>query len=279
MELLDKYGIDLEQAINELGTESNWTSFLEISSRFINYSSFNLLLIFSQACKRGFTPSLVAGYRGWQKLGRHVIKGEKALYIFAPQIKRAVEPSEFERAGDTLRKIDGFRLVSVFDVSQTAGDELPVPPEPVLLAEDDYHFVVALSRLAGYLESLGFSVGFEKLDGVNGYTDFAHQVVRVRSDVANSQMLKTLVHETAHVLLHPLSQVSRAQAELEAESCAYLVCRLLGVDSSSYSFPYVARWSHGDVKKVAAAIRAIKKCAIDIVNEIEMSGSVKFENR
>ena len=154
LELLNKYGIDLEHAIIELGAESNWATFLDISSRFINYSSYNLLLIFSQACKRGFTPSLVAGYRGWQKLGRQVIKGEKALYIFAPRIKKVVDPIEFVNRGSN--KIEGFRLVSVFDVCQTAGNELPLPPEPVLLCGDNRQFTAVLSTLVSYLESLGF---------------------------------------------------------------------------------------------------------------------------
>lgn len=278
LDLLDRYGIDLETGINELGAEGNWAAFLDISSKFITYSSFNLLLIFSQACKRGFTPSLVAGYKSWQKLGRHVIRGEKALYIFAPRIKRETEPVEFENLNCASDKVVGFRLVSVFDVCQTVGEELPLPPEPVLLGDDGLHFAAALVSLVHYLECLGFNVGFEKLDGVNGYTDFTRKSVRVRSDVTNSQMLKTLIHETAHVLLHSVNKISRPQAELEAESCAYLVCRLLGVDSSSYSFPYVARWSKGDVRQVTAAIRAIKKCALGIVNEIEGSGSVKSGN-
>lgn len=265
--LIDAYGIDLEVAVAELSTGGNWPYLLELASRFRNYSSMNLLLLYSQASRRGFMPSLVAGYRSWQKLGRQVARGEKALYIFAPNIKKRPN-DEIASEGQIIDQLVGFRLVSVFDLSQTTGKELPMLPEPKLLSSNDERLSPVVVKLCDYLKSLGFEVGFQRLCEVNGYTDFAKRKVRIRSDVSIGQKLKTLTHEVGHILLHMNRQVPRDQAEIEAEGCAYLVCRALGVDSSSYSFPYVARWARGDCKKITEIMDSIKHCAEQIILEL-----------
>lgn len=126
-----------------------------------------------------------------------------------------------------------------------------------------------IEELTEFLAIQGFEVAFEPLDAVNGFTDFENKLVKVRSDVSSSQRLKTLVHETAHAILHNEGIISRAQAELEAESCAYVVCRALGIDSSSYSFPYVARWSDGDVELVNRVARSVHRCAGKILECLE----------
>lgn len=264
-DLLKKYGLDLEGAVRDLIDEGNWIALLDLSVRFRSYSTLNLLLLFSQACKRGFSPTLVAGYKGWQKLGRHVLKGQRALYIFAPKMRRtpSMVSSNLELQLDD--QVVGCRLVGVFDLSQTIGDELPLPPEPALLEADGLEVEGLFLQLKDYLAEMEFMVIVEQLDGVNGFTDFDRHVVKVRSDVALSQQLKTLVHETAHVVLHSGRAISRMQAELEAESCAYLVCRVVGLDSSSYSFPYVARWSQGNVELVSSVAQNVRYGAAEIL--------------
>ncbi len=264
---IDRYGIDLEVAVSELSSGGNWPYLLELASRFRNYSSMNLLLLYSQASRRGFMPSLVAGYRSWQRLGRQVAKGEKALYIFAPNIKKPPDDCATDNVLVTDQLV-GFRLVSVFDLSQTTGKDLPLLPEPKLLSSNDDELYPVVHKLCEHLRKLGFEVGFQRLYEVNGLTDFAKRKVQIRSDVSVGQKLKTLIHELGHVILHMNRVVSREQAEIEAESCAYLVCRALGVDSSSYSFPYVARWARGDCKKIAEMMDNIKNCAEHIILEL-----------
>lgn len=264
-DLLGKYGLDLEGAVRDLIEEGNWITLLDLSARFRSYSTLNLLLLFSQACKRGFSPTLVAGYKGWQKLGRHVSKGQRALYIFAPKMRRVQsrEPSLAELQLDD--QVVGYRLVGVFDLSQTIGEELPLPPEPALLEADGLEVEGLFLQLKDYLSELEFTVNLEQLHEVNGYTDFDHRIIKVRSDVAISQQLKTLVHEAAHVVLHSRRAISRIQAELEAESCAYLVCRMVGLDSSSYSFPYVARWSQGNLELLSSVAQNVRYGAAEIL--------------
>ena len=269
VDLLERYGLDLEGAVRNLIEKGNWRDLLDLSARFKSYSTTNLLLLFTQACNRGFSPSIVAGYRSWQKLGRQVKKGEKALFIFAPNIKKVGAGLDLDSNGELNEVVVGYRLVSVFDVSQTAGDELPQPPEPLLLDFESIAILDLIEGLTDFLAVQGFEVAFEPLDAVNGFTDFENQLVKVRSDVTSSQRLKTLVHETAHVILHNEGIISRAQAELEAESCAYVVCRALGIDSSSYSFPYVARWSEGDVDLVNRVARSVHRCAGKILECLE----------
>lgn len=269
VDLLERYGLDLEGAVRNLIDKGNWRDLLDLSARFKSYSTTNLLLLFSQACNRGFSPSIVAGYRSWQRLGRQVKKGEKALFIFAPNIKKVGVGLDLDSNGELNEVVVGYRLVSVFDVSQTTGDELPQPPEPLLLDVESFAILDLIEELTEFLAIQGFEVAFEPLDAVNGFTDFENKLVKVRSDVSSSQRLKTLVHETAHAILHNEGIISRAQAELEAESCAYVVCRALGIDSSSYSFPYVARWSDGDVELVNRVARSVHRCAGKILECLE----------
>lgn len=268
-DLLEKYGLDLEGAVRELIRQGNWTSLLDLSARFRSYSTLNLLLLFSQACSRGFSPTLVAGYRGWQRLGRQVKKGEKALYIFAPNLRKVTAGQDVSAGDDIERTVVGYRLVGVFDLSQTSGDDLPVLPEPRLLDTESSNAVVLLESLKAFLVDRGFRVEYEELDAVNGFTDFENRMVKVRSDVSSGQRLKTLAHEAAHVILHQEQNVSRTRAELEAESCAYVVCRALGLDSSSYSFPYVARWSLGDINLVSQVAQTVHSGAGRLLDYIE----------
>jgi hypothetical protein len=271
VDLIERYGIDLEGAVRKLTYQGNWTQLLDLSARFRSYSPLNLLLLFSQGCNRGFSPTLVAGYRGWQKLGRQVRKGEKALYIFAPSIRR-VSQIGGDVPGDSAEEVlVGFRMVSVFDLCQTFGDNLTLPPEPQLLELDSSEISVFVQRLNFLLTLRGYRVEFEPLEAVNGFTDFENRLVKVRSDVSSAQCLKTLLHETAHVILHQERYVSRVQAELEAESCAYVVCRALGFDSSSYSFPYVARWSNGDLDLVSRVAQSVHSCAGEILDCLEVT--------
>ncbi|HEY6538737.1 MAG TPA: ImmA/IrrE family metallo-endopeptidase, partial [Candidatus Dormibacteraeota bacterium] len=178
--------------------------------------------------------------RSWIRLGRQVRTGERGIRILAPCLA-SPHPTATEDAPEPL--VLGFRVARVFDLSQTDGVDLPQPVKtltgPAAGSE--------LARLARRAVELEFEVQFTSLWGTrNGDCSHALRRIRVRDDLPLAHKVKTLAHELGHAVLHgPDFQGSRALAELEAESVAYLVCQELGIDSSDYSLGYVAGWSGG----------------------------------
>jgi antirestriction protein ArdC len=212
-----------------------------VQRRFHRYSWGNTLLIAAQRPD----ATRVAGFHSWLRLGRHVRKGEHGIAILAPVVPR-------------LRVVDGdsgderwvagrphaFRVAHVFDVSQTDGEELAAPPVTRLEGGDPSDWYTQLRDVA---HGLQFTVEEDYLpDAVNG--DCNHALRRIRIEVRNGQrhQVKTLAHELGHAILHAdRAGLSREQAELEAESVAYIVCAGLGIDTSEYSFGYLAVWAGG----------------------------------
>jgi len=232
----------LTEGVAKLTTSDDWQRYLDFQSRFHSYSFGNVLLIAAQRP----SASRVAGFHAWRKLGRHVLKGEKAIWILAPMVYKQDDAT----AGDDERVIRGFKYVPVFDVAQTDGEELPSVCNR-LDGDDPSGLYGGLVSVA---QSLGFSVEITDLPGTtNG--DCSHLEHRIRIRIGNSpvQQVKTLAHEIAHAILHA-DYSDRALAELEAESTAYVVCSSLGLDSSDYSLGYVTTWAGGG----DAAIAAIK---------------------
>jgi len=231
-ELLDQ----LTQGVLELTSSESWARWLRLGRRFHNYSFQNQVLILRQRPD----ATRVAGYRSWLRLGRQVRPGERAIRILAPCLATQDPRDGHELPAPVLV---GFRIARVFDLGQTSGDELPAPVKTVSGAgsADD------LARLAQRALDLGFQVQFALLWGSrNGDCSHALRRIRVSRELPLAHQIKTLAHELAHALLHGQEfQGSRALAELEAESVAYLVCQELGVDSSDYSFGYVATWAGG----------------------------------
>jgi hypothetical protein len=230
----------LSAGIAALTTSERWTQYLDVQSRFPRYSTNNVLLIQAQMPD----ATRVAGYRAWQALGHQVLAKESALRVFAPMKYEKPDAAK----DDVATEIRGFKLVPVFDVSQTAGPALPdivsklhgVAPEGVF------------AKLTAFAESLGFSVERPStLDsGANGDTDHREGRIRVATNNAEAQQVKTLAHEIGHALLHDPEGVStrdmtRSLKELEAESVAYVTCRALGMETGEYSFGYVVGWSSG----------------------------------
>jgi antirestriction protein ArdC len=252
----------LTDGIAKLTTSAEWLHYLDFQSRFHSYSFGNVLLIAAQRP----TASRVAGFHAWRKLGRHVLKGEKAIWILAPMVYKRDDAA----ADDDERVIRGFKYVPVFDVEQTDGEELPSVCNR--LDGDDPSGIFA--RLVSVAQSLGFTVEVTELPGsTNG--DCSHLEHRIRVRVGNSpaQQVKTLAHEIAHAILHA-DYDNRALAELEAESTAYVVCNSLGIDSSDYSLGYVSVWAGGG-DAAAAAIKAsgerIQKTAAQILRPFDDS--------
>lgn len=229
-------------------------------SKFHNYSFNNTLLIAMQKPE----ATLVAGYKAWQKnFDRHVNKGEKAIRILAPA------PYKIKEERDKLDP------VSVFDVSQTDGKPIPELETAELLqtVEGYEDFVNSLMEVAPV------PIGFEDIPGESkGYFHTEEKRIAVQENMSESQTLKTMVHEVAHSLLHnkelnkdidaPVKD--RNTKEVEAESIAYTVCQHFGIDTSDYSFGYIAGWSSGkEMTELKASLDTIRRTASELITGIE----------
>jgi antirestriction protein ArdC len=231
---------NLSEGIAKLATSDEWQRYLDCQSRFYRYSPNNVMLIAQQRHE----ATMIAGFNAWKKHGRSVRKGEKAIWILAPMVYKA---SADETSEESERVIRGFKWVPVFDIASTDGADLPTVCQK--LTDDDPAGL--FSRLADVAHSIGFTVADTELPGSrNG--DCSHATHRIRIETQNSpaQRVKTLAHEIGHALLHEQCK-NRALAELEAESTAYVVCNALGLDTSDYSFGYVATWAGGGDQAIA----------------------------
>ena len=255
----------LVAGIECLASSDEWRAMLEVSARFHRYSFNNQLLIYLQCPE----ATRVAGYRAWQRLGRQVRKGEHGLQILAPRRKRvSVEVEDEQGDVERVEVLTGFRVVHVFDVSQTDGDELADVRPRRLAGEVDEQLIDALARRVA---DEGFTLRREAMacSARNGYADFARRLVVLREGLSGAQSAKTLIHELAHVLLHRETDLSQREvAEVEAESVAFVVSSVLGLNTSDYSFPYVARWSGGDAELVAATAERVIAAARDLLASV-----------
>jgi len=264
-ELIEK----LEEGIKNLTTSEEWQHYLASQARFSKYSFGNAMLI---AWQRP-TATQVAGFRAWQKMGRQVRKGEKAIWILAPMVYKVTDPKD----GEERVVIRGFKSVPVFDVAQTDGDDLPTVCNRLQGDDPDGLF----DTLVSVAESIGYRVEVTILDaGINGDCTYSERRIRVETRNTPAQRVKTLAHELAHALLHEDRTMPRALAELEAESVAYIVCQALGIDSGDYSFGYVATWAGGG-EAATAAIKAscgrIQTTAAKILAEAEADDLAETE--
>jgi antirestriction protein ArdC len=241
----------LAEAVTSLSTSEGWRRMLAVAARFHDYSPHNVLLIGVQRPD----ATRVAGYKTWQRLGRHVRVGERGIAILAPRTYRraaqpdtvdAVDVSADQSGSDSPRRVAGFRVVHVFDINQTDGPDLPdVRPQLLDGAAPDGLW----DALAEQVTRAGFTVRSADCAPANGVTDFQAHLVTVRPDLPPAQQVKTLAHELGHVLLHAPEQrpaaLDRTRAEVEAESVAFLVTAAHGLDAGDYTVPYVAGWSGG----------------------------------
>ncbi len=255
----------LTYGVARLATSERWHDWLTVQTRFHQYSFNNTLLIQVQ-CP---TASRVAGFHAWRKLERNVRKGEKGIWILAPMTRNVRDEDVDDKAGATT----GFKPVPVFDVAQTDGQPLPESC-CILLDGDDVTGVYG--RLVAVAQSIGYTVeDAEFTDFRNGHCMFRERRIRVRSENAPAQRVKTLAHELAHALLHKHS-VDRALAELEAESVAFVVCGNVGIESDDYSFGYVATWAGGGDEAIAAVKASggrIQHAADQILSRLEAASA------
>jgi hypothetical protein len=264
----------LSDGIDALCESAEWQRYLDVQARFRRYSFSNTMLIVTQRP----TATQVASFKAWQGMGRQVRKGETAVRIWAPiggrpraaedqaaeEERDGAEPKAAEPKASTKGYASRFTLVPVFDISQTDGEALP---EPVKLLDGQAE-AGTFGGLVKVAESIGYTVQvtpeIDGHEGANGLCEFGHRRLTVAGNRSPLQQVKSLTHEIAHALLHepegesetPTFKQPRGLRELEAESTAYVVCQGLGLDTSGYSFGYVAGWSGGDRKAAREAIKA-----------------------
>ena len=279
----------LEKGITELFDSERYKEYLRVMSKFHNYSFNNTLLIAMQKPD----ASLIAGFTAWKnQFQRNVKKGEKGIKIIAPspfKIKQETEKIDPQtqkpvigRDGKPVTEekeitIPAYKVVSVFDVSQTEGRELPNIAVDALTGDVEQYsdFFAALEKTSPV------PIGFEKIEGgAHGYYHLEDKRIALDEGMSELQTLKTAIHEIAHAKLHDIDlnapkdgqqpRVDRRTREVEAESVAYTVCQHYGLDTSDYSFGYVAGWSSGrELAELKSSLETIRSAAADIINSID----------
>ena len=276
----------LETGIQELFESERYKAYLTTMSKFHSYSFNNTLLIAMQG------GQLVAGYNKWRDdFHRNVKKGEKAIKILAPApFKAKKEVQKLDAQGRPVMGKDGkpvtevqeiqvpaFKIVSVFDVSQTEGEPLPsIGVEELTGSVERYgEFFKALEQTSPV------PIGFEDIPGgSHGYYHLTEKRIAIQEGMSELQTLKTAIHEIAHSKLHAIDpeapaieQADRPDSrtrEVQAESVAYAVCQHYGLDTSDYSFGYVAGWSSGkDLKELKASLETIRATAHELITTID----------
>jgi antirestriction protein ArdC len=256
----------LVTGVESLTSGEDWRRWLDVARRFHRYSFWNTVAILTQAPH----ATRVAGYQRWKTLGRQVRRGERAIRILAPCVRRQTveETTEDE---ETVARVAGWKVVSVFDISQTDGPALPGPPISELDGPDPGPFRHQLTDLIR-AERFEFRLGAMPRDHERAYgiTDFTARTVIVRNDLPAAQIAKTTAHELAHVLLHQRGthDLDRARQEIEAESVAYIVLGAKGIQADAYSFGYLASWSSGDTDLVRTTSERVLACARTVLDRL-----------
>ena len=260
----------LEQGVKEVFESDSYKAYLDFMGKFYNYSVNNTILIWMQKPD----ASLVAGYQTWQKkFKRQVRKGEKGITILAPCPHKFTKKIEDEEGNVEEKEIQytSFRATTVFDISQTDGDEIPRIPCNELTGEVE-NFEELLEKLKAVSP---VPVSFEDIQGgAKGYFHTVENRIAILKGMSQQQTIKTLIHEISHAILHDRENgeekdANKGTKEVQAESVAYTVCSMLGLDTSDYSFGYVAGWSAGkEAKELNASMEVIRKTAKDIIESL-----------
>ena len=262
----------LADQVKSLADTEQWQRFLDFTSSFHSYSLNNLLLIWAQMPQ----ATRVAGYRKWQELGRHVRKGEKAIKIFGYSTKKITDTDD-ETGEETTRTRAYFPVLSVLDISQTDLEEGRTDDSTVVTLLTGADETDVFGRTADFMRSLGWSVTLGETGQANGYTtiDASRRIV-VAERLEPAQRAKTMLHEAAHALLHAEDGAAeyvahRGVKETEAESVAYVMAAMLGLDTSAYSIGYVAGWSNADTELIRSTAANVLR-AVETLSEALLGG-------
>ncbi len=258
----------LETGIDAILDSEHFAAYLRTMARLPHYSFGNLVLIHAQHP----APTMVAGYRRWQELGRQVKKAEHGIKILVPYTRKMTQSDVGDSDAENRVVVRGFGVGTVFDVSQTEGDPLPEPPRPEVVEGASDLGMRLYVDLWDFLETNGVSVSRENTEPANGYFQPATNHVGIGYHIDGDQATKTLTHETAHVVAGHTLGMNDRDVETVAESAAYVVLTRYGLDSASYSFPYVARWAQ-DRAVLKRNLDTVQHVSSAIIAAIEVGGS------
>lgn len=250
------------QQLEQLVTGDDWTEMMRTASRFHNYSARNVMLIHAQRPD----ATRVAGFSTWKKVGRNVKRGAKGIAILAPCTFASL-PTSHDEVSPLATRV-GFRTTWVFDESDTEGEELPHVSPTLLNGEAPHELWNLISEM---IKERGFTIDRNDCSPANGITKWLGKSVTVRPDLDPAQATKTLTHELGHIICDHGTEprTPRDIAEVEAESIAHIVCAAMGLDSASYSFPYVAQWSDGDITLVRSTADKVVRLAHEVITQLE----------
>jgi N-terminal domain of anti-restriction factor ArdC len=254
----------LETGIDSILSSESFASYLRTMSRFHRYSFGNTVLIHMQRPD----ATLVAGYRRWHELGRQVQKGARGIKIFVPH---KVRPKVEEGDDQTTERqvfVRSFGVGTVFDVSDTAGDPIPEPPavQEIKTATDGGAALYGL--LAAYLEREGIAVMRKPTLPAHGWWEPSSRSIAIGEHLEGDQRTKTLAHEVAHFVAGHELDMPKEDVETIAESAAFVVLSHFDIDTSGYSFGYVARWAK-DRAVLKRNLDAIQKTASRVIEGLE----------
>ena len=291
---MDSIMQSLESGVEELFTSNRYQEFLKTMAKFHNYSFNNTMLIAMQRPD----ATLVTSYKNWQSMGRQVMKGEKGITIIAPApYKKMKEKEVLDENQRPIMGTDGkpkteqvevtvphFKAVTVFDIAQTSGEPIQtLAPELLTAAVQDFDsFMQAIQKTSPV------PIRFDEIDGnANGYYHNADKEIVIKKGLSESQTLKTAIHETVHAKLHDKEimeslgvEKDRLTKEVEAESVAYCVCSSFGLDTSDYSFPYIAGWSSSrEMKEMKASMDVIRKTAGEMIDQLTEELEIILEEK
>ena len=291
---MDSIMQSLESGVEELFTSNRYQEFLKTMAKFHNYSFNNTMLIAMQRPD----ATLVTSYKNWQSMGRQVMKGEKGITIIAPApYKKMKEKEVLDENQRPIMGTDGkpktekvevtvphFKAVTVFDIAQTSGEPIQtLAPELLTAAVQDFDsFMQAIQKISPV------PIRFDEINGnANGYYHNVDKEIVIKKGLSESQTLKTAIHETAHAKLHDREimeslgvEKDRLTKEVEAESVAYCVCSSFGLDTSDYSFPYIAGWSSSrEMKEMKASMDVIRKTAGEMIDQLTEELEIILEEK
>lgn len=274
----------LEKGVKDIFDGANYQQYLNFCAKLPRYSVNNQILIMMQKPD----ATMCQSFTNWKEVNRHVRKGEKGIRILAPApYKMQKEQEKVDASGKTVLDKDGepvketvevtinaFKPVSTFDVSQTEGEPIPTPGVDELTGSVEGYETL----LAAIKDVVPVPISFEQINsGAKGFYHLEENRIVVQEGMSEAQTVKTLLHEASHQALHSKEAMdsagekkSKNQKETEAESVAYVVCQHYGIDTSDYSFPYVATWSADkEVPELKASLDTIRRTASELIVKID----------
>lgn len=260
----------LEQGIKDVFESEKYKQYLDVMAKFHKYSVNNIMLIMQQ----NPNATSVAGYNSWKNnFGRNVKKGETGIKIFAPapyKMKVTKENNVQE-----IITVPYFKLTTVFDVSQTQGKPLQRLSNELQADVKNYKIFFKILKNCSPVP-----ITFELIQNANGYYSAPENRIAIKQNMSEAQTIKTTIHEIAHAKLHNSNDIKKELAEVEAESVAYIVCQNYGIDSSDYSFGYLASWSSDkDLKELKSSLEVIKTSASQLIVSIDQELEVQYQKK